>query len=86
MNVTPPPPPPPPQVAALNHAIGATSALSAQCRQLVRDYLPQIIAQLHDLPLDQVGEGGASHQESGHHAVDRLRYSHRCHGFGGTGG
>ncbi|PNW84254.1 hypothetical protein CHLRE_04g226850v5 [Chlamydomonas reinhardtii] len=42
------------EVAALNHAIGATSALSAQCRQLVRDYLPQIIAQLHDLPLDQV--------------------------------
>ncbi|PNH10574.1 Phytepsin [Tetrabaena socialis] len=42
------------EVAALNHAIGATSALSAQCRQLVKDYLPQIVAALHNLPLDQV--------------------------------
>ncbi|EFJ46990.1 hypothetical protein VOLCADRAFT_81669 [Volvox carteri f. nagariensis] len=42
------------EVAAINHAIGATSALSAQCRTLVREYLPEIVAALHNLPLDQV--------------------------------
>ncbi|GFR41721.1 hypothetical protein Agub_g2472 [Astrephomene gubernaculifera] len=42
------------EVAQLNAAIGATSALSAQCRQLVRDYLPQILAALQHMPLDQV--------------------------------
>ncbi|KXZ50438.1 hypothetical protein GPECTOR_16g612 [Gonium pectorale] len=42
------------EVALINRAIGATSALSAQCRQLVRDYLPAIVAALHNMPLDQV--------------------------------
>ena len=54
----PPPPPPLPgpteEIAAINYAIGATSAIAAQCKDLVREYLPQIIAQIDSLPLDQV--------------------------------
>ncbi|GLI71025.1 hypothetical protein VaNZ11_016142 [Volvox africanus] len=42
------------EVASINHAIGATSALSAQCRSLVKEYLPEIVAALHNLPLEQV--------------------------------
>lgn len=45
------------EVGDINHAIGATSALSAQCRQLVRDFLPEIVAALHNLPLEQVLKG-----------------------------
>lgn len=42
------------EIAVINHAIGATSAVAAQCRQLVRDYLPAILQSLQDIPLDQV--------------------------------
>lgn len=42
------------QIATINKAIGATSAIAAQCKQLVRDYLPEIIKQIQTLPLDQV--------------------------------
>ena len=42
------------QVNRINQAIGASSAIAMQCKQLVKDYLPQIIQAVQDLPLDQV--------------------------------
>ncbi len=42
----------------VNHAIGATSAIAAQCRMLVKEYLPEIVAALHNLPLEQVRRRG----------------------------
>lgn len=42
------------EIDAINRALGATSAVAAQCRQLVRDYLPQIIKAIDMMPLDQV--------------------------------
>lgn len=42
------------ETAAINHAIGASSAISMQCKNLVKQYLPQIIQAIEDLPLDQI--------------------------------
>ena len=42
------------QVDAINEAIGAQSAFALQCKSMVRDYLPNLIKAIRDLPLDQV--------------------------------
>ena len=42
------------EVKGINKAIGASSAIAMQCKQLVNDYLPQIMQAIMDLPLDQV--------------------------------
>lgn len=65
------------EVATINRAIGATSAVAAQCKQLVKDYLPQIIDQLHNLPLEQVGRGRPVASGSGAGA-GRARGEHHC--------
>lgn len=43
-----------PQVASINRAIGASSAIAMQCKSLVKQYLPQIIAAIQDMPLDAI--------------------------------
>ena len=42
------------EVHSINKAIGATSAIAMQCKQLVKDYLPQILQAIMDMPLDQI--------------------------------
>ena len=42
------------EVAEINHAIGAESAFTLQCKSMVHDYVPQIIAAIETLPLDAV--------------------------------
>jgi len=42
------------EVAGINHAIGAESAFTLQCKSMVHDYVPQIIAAIETLPLDAV--------------------------------
>jgi len=42
------------EVASINRAIGATSAVAMQCKQLVKEYLPQIIQAIQDMPLDMI--------------------------------
>ncbi|KAI8475426.1 MAG: aspartic peptidase domain-containing protein [Monoraphidium minutum] len=42
------------EVGAINDAIGAESAFSLQCKGFVRQYVPQIIKAMKDLPIDQV--------------------------------
>ncbi|KIZ01760.1 cathepsin D, partial [Monoraphidium neglectum] len=42
------------EVSAINSAIGAESAFSLQCKGFVRQYVPQIIRAVKDLPIDEV--------------------------------
>ena len=42
------------QVATVNKAIGATSAVAKQCKLLVKQYLPAIVKAVQDMPLDMV--------------------------------
>jgi len=42
------------EVDSINRAIGASSALAMQCKELVKEYLPQIIQAIQDMPLDQI--------------------------------
>lgn len=50
------PPGPSSEVSAINSAIGAESAFSLQCKGFVRQYVPQIIRAVKDLPIDEVRE------------------------------
>lgn len=43
------------QVSGINRAIGASSAIAMQCKELVKEYLPMIMQAFRDMPLDQVG-------------------------------
>lgn len=38
----------------INKAIGAESAIAAQCRELIREYVPEIIKLIDSVPLDQI--------------------------------
>lgn len=42
------------QIATVNKAIGATSAVAMQCKGLVGQYLPEIVKAVQEMPLDQV--------------------------------
>eukprot|EP00197_Chlamydomonas_leiostraca_P002454 CAMPEP_0202856990 /NCGR_PEP_ID=MMETSP1391-20130828/89_1 /ASSEMBLY_ACC=CAM_ASM_000867 /TAXON_ID=1034604 /ORGANISM="Chlamydomonas leiostraca, Strain SAG 11-49" /LENGTH=535 /DNA_ID=CAMNT_0049535727 /DNA_START=13 /DNA_END=1620 /DNA_ORIENTATION=+ len=42
------------EVASINKAIGASSAIAMQCKSLVKQYLPQIIQAIQDMPLDEI--------------------------------
>lgn len=42
------------EVTSINRAIGASSAIAMQCKQIVKEYLPQIIAAIQDMPLDSI--------------------------------
>lgn len=42
------------EVDAINQAIGAESAFALQCKGMVRQYVPQIISIIGQMPLDQV--------------------------------
>jgi hypothetical protein len=42
------------EVAAINKAIGAESAYSLQCKNLVQQYVPDMIKMISQMPLDQV--------------------------------
>lgn len=42
------------ETAAINKAIGASSAIAMQCKGLINQYIPQIIQAIEDLPLDQI--------------------------------
>ena len=44
-------------------AIGAKGVLPAECRELVKEYVPQILKALAILPADQVSDN-ADHAES----------------------
>jgi hypothetical protein len=66
------PPRSPLQVASINRAIGASSAVAMQCKQLVREYLPEIIAALQDMPLDQVRGTRTPHAHAHTHMHTRT--------------
>lgn len=42
------------QIASINKAIHAESAITLQCKSLVKDYVPQIVDMIQKLPIDQV--------------------------------
>lgn len=42
------------EVALINKAIGAESAFSLQCKEMVHDYLPQILKLITQIPIDQI--------------------------------
>ena len=42
------------QIATVNKAIGASSAVAMQCKDLVGQYLPAIIKAVQEMPLDSV--------------------------------
>lgn len=42
-------------MSGINRAIGASSAIAMQCKELVKEYLPMIMQAFRDMPLDQVG-------------------------------
>lgn len=41
-------------MSGINRAIGASSAIAMQCKELVKEYLPMIMQAFRDMPLDQV--------------------------------
>ncbi|KAL6756264.1 aspartic peptidase domain-containing protein [Haematococcus lacustris] len=42
------------EVSVINRAIGASSAIAMQCKAIVKEYLPEIIQAVQDLPLDAI--------------------------------
>ncbi|KAG1680322.1 hypothetical protein FOA52_015412 [Chlamydomonas sp. UWO 241] len=42
------------EVAAINAAIGATSAVAMQCRDLARQYVPMLLDAIDAMPIDQI--------------------------------
>lgn len=52
------PPGPSAEVEAINAALGAESAMTLQCKNLIHDYVKQILDAIRDTPIDQVSSGG----------------------------
>lgn len=42
------------EVDQINKAIGAESAIAAQCREIVKEYVPEILKLINDVPPDQI--------------------------------